>query len=186
MLRRRALLLAPEWSAPYPSFPRRIGYYLEDHSCDLDTLAYTHPQVMRAWYTRQERDAAVNWSDTQRKTESGNYNSGLHFSGDGPFERELRRKGVQVDKYRLPSTVAIRRVHEMTLLRRRELEKRSAARMQELRDKLAVSAPTWLDETDGPVNPNFLRMVVGRNYQDDIELSRQPIVPAQQRREVSE
>ena len=136
MYRRSSFLLFAEGQFPYPWYPRRLGYYVEDGSNDWDQQIYTHPQRYREWYTRQEREHAVNWAESQRRTESLNYNAGLNFNGDGPFERELKRKGIQVEKYKLPSTVAMRRVNEMVLLRRRELEKKSAEKMQSLRESL--------------------------------------------------
>jgi hypothetical protein len=177
MLRVGRVLRVPEWQYPATKFPRRIGYYVEDHSCDWDTQVYTHPQVMREWYTRQERHAALTWSETQRAAESANYNSGLHFSGDGPFEREMRRKGVQVEKYKLPSTLGVRRVHEMVALRRRELEQRAAQSMAAARERVRTARPSWLDEADGPVNPHFLAMTMGRNY-EQFELPRTPVLRA--------
>ena len=123
----------------------------------------------------------MNWAAGQQRTESLNYNAGLHFNGDGPFERELKRKGIQVEKYKLPSTVAMRRVNEMVILRRRELEKKSAEKMEALRDKLkketkGMPSSSWLDEADGPVNPAFIQMAIkGGNYDDSFELPRTPI-----------
>lgn len=182
MLRRSSTLLLLEYQFPHTRFPRRIGYYPEDHSCDYDQQIYTHPQRYREWYTRQERDHALLWSDTQRSVESANYNSGLNFNGDGPFERELKRKGIQVEKYKLPSTVAMRRAHEMVILRRRELEKKSAEKMIQAREKLnPKKKPSgWLDETDGPVNPHFLKMAMkGGNYAE-FELPRTPVTRGSQ------
>jgi hypothetical protein len=179
MLTRSARLLVRRDSVTYlgTQMPRLRGYYPEDNSNDYNTALYTHPEVMRVWYTRHERYHAARMIAEQRKTESQNHNNGLHFSGDGAFERELTRKGVQVDKYPLPSTVGVRRVHEMTVLRRQALRKEGDARLSRLRDAKAVDAPTWMDETDGPVNPHFLAMCQ-RNYKQPLQpLPRRPMTP---------
>jgi hypothetical protein len=178
MLRRSRTLLLLEYPWPVTNHPRRIGYYPEDHSNDWDLQLYTHPQKYREYYTRQERTHAEFWSDLQRSTESANFNSGLHFSGEGPFERELKRKGIQVEKYKLPSTVAMKRVHEMVLLRRRAIEKKSAEKMEKVRESLnaAKKPSSWLDETDGPVNPHFLKMAFNGKTYEEFQLPRTPIV----------
>lgn len=191
MLRRSVPLRVPQWTYPNTAyfFPRLIGYHLEDHSSCYDLQLYTHPQVMRVWYTRHERFAARNWALVQQRTESHAYNSGLHFSGDGPFERELKRKGIQVEKYRLPSTVAVKRVNEMVVLRRKALETKSGNMLEASRKKLMTAALekngeqqqqqqqhlSWMDESDGPLNPQFLRMTAGKNY-PAYELPRTPIL----------
>jgi hypothetical protein len=83
---------------------------------------------------------------------------------------------VQVEKYPLPSTVATKRVHEMVLLRRRKIEEMAATRMDEARTKIRLDRPSaWYDETDGPLNQHFLRMVQPAYNQVITELPEMPI-----------
>jgi hypothetical protein len=152
------------------------GFYLEDGKNEYDTSIYYPMRFMKAWYAKREIAHAKTWLFRQQRQESVNVQQGLHFSGENAFERELKRKGVQVEKYPLPSTVATKRVHEMVLLRRRKIEEMAATKMDEARTKIRLDRPSaWYDETDGPLNQHFLRMVQPAYNQVITELPEMPI-----------
>jgi hypothetical protein len=139
---------------------KEVGYYLEDQKNEYDTSIYYPMRFMKKWYAQREIHTAKSWLKRQQITESLNTQNGLHFSGENAFERELRRKGVQVEKYPLPTVVATKRLHEMVILRRQRLEDMSRERMDKLRSTLKVARPSkWFDESNGPLNPHFVRIV---------------------------
>lgn len=134
------------------------GYYLEDHTLDYDYSLYWHPRDRKKWYAQKEVDAVRAWADVSMRNETTNYHKGLAPNGEGPFERDLKRKGISIEKYPLPSTLATRRVHEMVILRRKQIEEKSQELLNNARDKLKQASPSnWFDEADGPLNPQFLR-----------------------------
>ena len=155
------------------------GPYMEDHKMEYDTSIYYPARSAKQWYARREIIHARQWLYEQRRTESVRAQEGLNHNGDGPFERELRRRGVQVEKYPLPSTVATKRTHELVLLRRQKLEEMSSERMNSLRSSARASRPSaWYDETAGPLNQHFLRMVQSSYDNDICDLPTQPVVHA--------
>ncbi len=162
----------------------RQRYYMEEKTShhDYATHHYMHPKELRKWYAVHETRAANTMLNKLAVTESENHNNGLSRDGDGAFEREMIRKGIEVEKYPLPTTVGVRRVHEMSLLRRAEIEKRSATAMAAQREAKKASFPSrWYDETMGPLNPHFLK-VAQRSYSEPItELPREPYVWSQEK-----
>lgn len=163
----RGITTKMEWRKPY---------YLEDNANEFDMSVYLPLTRLKSWYARHELNFGRKWLDTMQKTQSVNAQNGLHYNGDGPFERELRRKGIQVEKYPLPSTTATRRNHEMILLRRQKLEELSRVKMDEARKKVARDAPSgWYDETKGPLNPHYLAMVQPLYKQNVTALPAEPV-----------
>eukprot|EP00672_Neobodo_designis_P005744 CAMPEP_0174856416 /NCGR_PEP_ID=MMETSP1114-20130205/35872_1 /TAXON_ID=312471 /ORGANISM="Neobodo designis, Strain CCAP 1951/1" /LENGTH=196 /DNA_ID=CAMNT_0016091211 /DNA_START=75 /DNA_END=665 /DNA_ORIENTATION=+ len=147
---------------------REVGVYLEDERNEYDTRVYYPMRFMKQWYAQREITHARSWLYQQRRTESVNAQNGLAFNGDGAFEREMKRKGVQVDKYPMPSTVATRRTRELILLRRQKLEQLSGDAMQRQREAKKAARPSaWYDEADGPLNPHFLH-IAQKSYAEDI------------------
>ncbi len=154
----------------------RQRYYIEEMHNDYDMHHYLHPRELRRWYAKTEVAVALGLLDSLQISESKNNHNGLHWNGDGPMERELVRKGVPVDKYELPTTVAVNRVHEAVLLRRAELERRATEAMSRQRAAKKVARPTsWFDETDGPLNPHFLRFAQSSYEEPITELPRTPL-----------
>lgn len=138
------------------------GYYYEDNIWDYKTKVYYHPRQMKFWYAKNEWGKALEWYKGMREWQSTNHNEGLKYDGTGPFERELERKGIPVEKYPLPTTTGIRRVREAVLLRRQQLEERAKKLLDEQRKKLRQPQPSeWYNEAGGPLNPHFLAFVQG-------------------------
>lgn len=151
-------------------------FYIEDHAHDYNMNVYLPVQQLKRWYANRELTFAKQWLLEQTKNQSVNVQRGLHFSGDGPFERELRRKGIQVEKYALPTTNATRRNHELTLLRRAALETSSKAKMAAARERIRVDSPSgWYDESKGPLNPHFLELAQASYKQNITTLPDAPI-----------
>lgn len=152
------------------------GLWDEDNVNEYNSQLYSDPRAMKYWYARHEYTTAGEYIRHQKKEESLNHHEGLHYSGDGAFERELERKGIPVDKYTLPTSVGVKRLHEMVVLRRRKLEALSEQAMAKQREAKKAELPSsWYDETDGPLNPNFLKSVQ-RNYSANIsDLGEEPI-----------
>ena len=156
---------------------REVGVYLEDEKNEYDTRVYYPMRFMKQWYAQREITHAKQWLYNQRRSESVNAQNGLAFNGDGAFEREMKRKGVTIDKYPMPSTVATRRTREMVLLRRRKLEELSSAAMDRQRAAKKAARPSaWFDETDGPLNPHFLRAAQMSYAEDITTLPETPLV----------
>jgi hypothetical protein len=164
-------------ATPAARFRIRVtGYYLEDHINDHNAKLYYHPRQMKHWYAKTELRRAHAYVRELQDTESENHNEGRHHSGDGPFERELARKGIPVEKYPLPTTTTMRRLHEMTVLRRDALEKRSAVAVAAQRERLRSERPSqWYDESDGPLNQSFLRRVQKHYTETITELPEYPL-----------
>ena len=153
-----------------------VGYHLEDHKHEYDTTIYYPAKHLKAWYARYEIHHAKTWLREMQETESVNKQNGLHYNGDGAFEREMKRRGVEPEKYTLATTTATKRVNEMVILRRSKLEEMAAEKMSEQRNALKSARPSeWYDEAKGPLNPHFLHLVQP-SYADVItELREQPI-----------
>lgn len=130
------------------------GIYPEDEANDYDYSLYQHPKQIKTWYAANEIRESKQWLQHQTSFESENHRQGKHHTGMGAFERELQRKGMQIEKYRLPSTTAVKRVHEMVQLKRKALEKRAAKSIESQKPQ---KPSEWYDETDGPMNPHFLQ-----------------------------
>lgn len=159
--------------------PRFRGYYPEDHTNDYSYHLYWHPRERKKWYAQKEVDAVREWADERMRVETLNHHEGRAPNGDGAFERDMQRKGVQVEKYPLPSTVATRRLHEMVLLRRQALSAKSVEAMARQRDAKRRDVPSgWYDEADGPLNPNFLRFAQASYAEQVTDLPEEPIAHA--------
>lgn len=156
-------------------------FWLEEFSNDYDQVRYLHPREAKMWYAATEMRHAKDMLHYAQQEQTTNHNAGLDaVTGHGPFEREIERRGIPVDKYPLPSTTAVKRVHEMTILKRRHLEARSEALMEEHRRRCARAFPSsWYDETDGPLNPHFLHFAQ-RSYTAPVtRLPQLPLVHAE-------
>lgn len=151
-------------------------YYLEDYANEYDSTVYLPARNLKIWYAKHEISFAKTWLRTAVKTQSVRVQQGLHYNGDGAFERELRRKGIQVHKFELPSTVATRRTHEMVILRRKALENLAKERMHKAREQKRADAPTsWYDETNGPLNPHFLKLAQPSYKANIVDLPAEPV-----------
>jgi hypothetical protein len=157
------------------------GLWPEDYSNDWDTQHYYHPRELKQWYAKTEVRKATEMLREAQKQQCDNNDAGLHPLGDGPFERELERKGVQVDKYPLPSTTMVMRMHEMVYLRRKAMEKKSTEVFQKQKTDLGyneegrVEKPSeWFDESKGPLNPHFLQFAQSSYVADVVDLPRTP------------
>nr|CCC90718.1 conserved hypothetical protein [Trypanosoma congolense IL3000] len=162
-------------------YKKGTGLWDEDHVNDYKTNRYLSARATMRWYYEMERHQTRNSLNARRATQSYNNNNGLHHSGRGAFERELERRGIQVEKYPLTTTTGVSRVAELVLLRRLELEKRAEGALAKQRDELRAKHPTptaWYDESHGPLNPLFLR-VMQPHYEVDItNLPDTPLVRA--------
>lgn len=138
-------------------YVKGTGLWDEDHVNDFDASRYLSARSTMRWYYGMERLQTRKTMNARRATQSYNNNNGLHHSGRGAFERELERRGIQVDKYPLTTTTGATRVAEMVVLLRRELEAQAATAMAAQRQAQRRDAPSeWYDEADGPLNPRFL------------------------------
>jgi len=136
---------------------------------------YSFDQALR-WYELVDRRNLHLAINRRQMIQTENHHNGLHVTGAGAFERELERKGIQVEKYELPTTVGVRRIHEMVLARRRELETRSAALMAAQRKKLRQAKPSeWYEERGGPLNVHFLRFAQSSYDENITKLPQNPI-----------
>lgn len=156
----------------------RYRYYTEENRSDVDYdyHTYKHHREVRKWYARHEVLTAEKLVNTLAETESLNHHNGLSRDGDGPFERELVRKGISVDKYPLPTTVGVHRVNEMVLLRRQELQRKADVAMNRQRTAMKCERPSaWYDETLGPLNLHFLKLAQHSYSQNIVRLPRNPI-----------
>ncbi|EPY34456.1 hypothetical protein STCU_01575 [Strigomonas culicis] len=121
-------------------------------------MPYASARTTLSWYHKMERLQTRKNLEARRGTQSHNNNLGLHHSGQGAFERELERKGIRPQKYNLTTTTGAKRVAEMVVLRRLELEQRSKEAMAEQTKRMRQAKPSdWYNEADGPLNPNFLK-----------------------------
>lgn len=154
MLRRSSLVLA----GFRMQHKRGTGLWDEDHVNHYNTNRYLTARATMQWYYSMERLQTRVSVSARQVAQSDHNNNGLHHSGRGAFDRELERRGVEVDKYPLTTTTGAKRVAELVLLRRAKLEERSAKILDEQRSKLHRESPSeWYDERCGPLNPNFLR-----------------------------
>ena len=161
------------------SAPRGLftTYHLEEGENFFAAKPYYHYQEWKRKCAGTELLQTRLWLKAMKKMSAGFYNEGRHPThGFGPFENELRRRGIEVHKYRLPTTTAVKRIHEMVVLRRLDLEKQSNAAMEEnMKSKRQPLPSEWYDETDGPLNPHFLRHVKSHySGQDITHLSTHP------------
>lgn len=160
------------------------GYWPEDHKLEYDTMVYYPRRYAKAWYAAREIKHARKWLADQQRQESVNAQNGLEFNGDGPFEREMKRKGIQVEKYRLPTTTATKRLHEMVVLRRKHIETLAKEKMAAVRSKLAREEPSgWYDEAAGPLNQHFLASMQIHYKRNIVELPAEPVVAAAKARQ---
>lgn len=138
-------------------YKQGTGTWDEDFVNDYNAQTYRTPRSTLEWYAKMERNQTLRSMRFRQTQQSDHNNEGRHHSGKGAFERELERRGVQVDKYPLTTTTGAKRVAELVLLRRLELEKRAAALLEEEAKKRRRDSPSdWFDETDGPLNPRFV------------------------------
>jgi hypothetical protein len=154
------------------------GVWTEDFLNDYVSAKYHSSRQRMRWYYTNDVDEANRNVQRRQKTMSAYNDAGLNpATGYGPFERELERTGVPVEKYPLPSTTAVRRLSEAVLLRRQELEKKSERLLAGQREKLKQPRPSeWYDETNGPLNVNFLARYAQQSYEEGIaDLPRRPI-----------
>ena len=156
MATRGKLLL--QSSAPRGAFSM---YHLEEGENFYSAKPYYHYQEWKRKCSGTELLHARLWLNAMKKMSAGFYHEGRHPThGYGPFEHELKRRGIEIHKYRLPTTVAVKRIHEMVVLRRLELEKESAIALQKALEEKRLPEPSeWYDETSGPLNPHYLRHV---------------------------
>jgi hypothetical protein len=157
-------------------YKRNTGVYDEDHVNDFNARSYTSARTMMEWYARMENIATRTEVRKRVSDQSDHNQNGRHFTGAGPFERELERKGITVEKYPLTTTTGATRVREMVVLRRQVLEKKSAEAMNAARTTLRRAAPSeWYDETRGPLNPKFLKAMQPHYDVAITELPRRPL-----------
>eukprot|EP00796_Vickermania_ingenoplastis_P004153 gene4153-2995_t len=136
---------------------RGTGRWDEDHENDFNASTYMSARSTMRWYAGMERVQTRRNLNSRRGAQSRNNNNGLHHSGRGPFEREVERRGLPVDKYALTTTTGATRVAELVLLRRLALEEKAEKLLAERLASLRRAAPSsWMDEADGPLNPRFL------------------------------
>ncbi|RNF10468.1 hypothetical protein TraAM80_01514 [Trypanosoma rangeli] len=168
---------AVAWGGFTMKYKKGTGLWDEDHVNDYKANRYLSARAAMRWYYDMERLQTRNSLNARRSTQSHNNNMGLHHSGRGAFEREVERRGLQVEKYALTTTTGAMRVAELTLLRRLELEKRAEAAMAKQRATLRQPAPSaWYDETLGPLNPEFLRRMQPHYEVDIITLPEFPLI----------
>ncbi|AAZ11523.1 uncharacterized protein TEOVI_000338300 [Trypanosoma equiperdum] len=163
-------------------YKKGTGLWDEDHVNDYKTNRYLSARATMRWYQEMERHQTRNSLNARRATQSHNNNRGLHHTGRGAFERELERRGVQVEKYPLTTTTGAMRVAELVILRRMELEKRAEEALAEQRAELQKKNPTpseWYDESKGPLNPNFLRSMRSHYEVDIANLPDTPLIRGQ-------
>jgi hypothetical protein len=159
-------------------FKLDTGIWTEDFLNDYNTMKYQSSRQRIRWYYQNDVQEASRNIYARTRNVNANNDAGLHpVTGHGPFERELERTGVEIDKYPLPTTTAVRRLHEAVLLRRQELEKKSERLLAAQREKLKQRQPTaWYDEERGPLNRNFLARYAQLSYEVDVaDLPRSPI-----------
>lgn len=160
-------------------YKRGTGLWDEDHVNDFDANKYLSARSMMRWYYGMERLQTRNSINARRATQSYNNNMGLHHSGRGAFERELERRGIQVDKYPLTTTTGAARVAEMVLLRRQKLEAQAKKAMESQRQARRRDAPSeWYDETEGPLNLRFLASMQSNYTQVITKLPSSPVTGA--------
>ncbi|RNF20913.1 uncharacterized protein Tco025E_03618 [Trypanosoma conorhini] len=168
---------AAAWGGFTMKYKKGTGLWDEDHVNDYKANRYLSARATMRWYYDMERLQTRNSLNARRGTQSHNNNVGLHHSGRGAFEREVERRGLQVEKYALTTTTGAMRVAELTLLRRLELEKRAEAAMAEQRAALRRPAPSaWYDEAMGPLNPEFLRRMQPHYEVDITTLPESPLM----------
>ncbi|KAG5493429.1 hypothetical protein JIQ42_01795 [Leishmania sp. Namibia] len=160
-------------------YKRGTGLWDEDHVNDFNADKYLSARSTMRWYYGMERLQTRNSINARRATQSYNNNMGVHHSGHGAFERELERRGIQVEKYPLTTTTGAARVAEMVLLRRQDLEAQAKTAMESQRKARRRDAPSgWYDEADGPLNPRFLASMQSNYTQVITELPSTPITRA--------
>jgi len=154
------------------------GFHLEDKRNIWRSKLYYHPTQWKKFYGGIELYGVRRWLEDLCREQSGFYNQGLHPLGTGAFEAELERKGIPVKKYELPTTTAVKRVHEMVVLRRMALQEASNEAITAQREQGKLEAPSsiWYNERDGPLNPNFLRVMASHYKKDITELPSTPIL----------
>jgi hypothetical protein len=157
-------------------FKYLTGLYDEDFVNHYTPYLYMPARRMMRWYSFSEGIAGRLAMEQRQAQQDENNQNGIDPNGDGPFEREMKRRGAQVEKYPLTTTTGTTRVHEMVLLRRRVLEEKSTEAMKKMRAEMRRDAPSeWYDESHGPLNPVFLQ-AMQPHYQTQIcDLPRQPI-----------
>ena len=157
------------------------GVYDEDFTNDYKTDNPLHAKTRKELFGDIERIPVKRRIRTAVETESRNHNAGLRYDGVDAFERELERKGIPVEKYPLPTTVAATRAREMTLLRRLQLERMAQEAMQQATAACRRTTPSqWYDEEKGPLNPHYLQFVRTQYSGVDItDLPNQPITSKQ-------
>ena len=156
---------------PFASFYPEVGENF------YNAKPYYHYQEWKRKCAGLELLQTRYWLKSLKRISAAFYHEGRHPThGFGPFEHELQRRGIEVHKYRLPTTTAVKRIHEMVLLRRQSCEKESKAKMQCLLQSRRQGAPSgWYDETDGPLNPHYLRHV--KLHYADKDITELPTVP---------
>ena len=164
------------------NFKFDTGFWPEDFLNDYFAVKYQSSRQRIQWYFANDR-LQVFRNLKKRAEQQHQFNdAGLNpANGHGAFERELERKGIPVEKYQLPTTTSVTRVHEAVLLRREELEKKSAKLLAAERLRLKVDMPSeWFDETDGPLNSNFLTRYAQQSFTTDVRtLPRTPLLHSQ-------
>lgn len=157
-------------------YKRNSGLYDEDHVNGFDARSYTPARTMLQWYAKMELLATRSNLSVRQITQSEHQRQGRHHTGTGPFERELERKGIPVEKYNLTTTTGASRVREMVVLRRKALDAKSEAAIKEQREAKRQALPSaWYDETAGPLNPKFLKAIQPQYSVNITDLPRTPL-----------
>lgn len=153
------------------------GIYDEDFTNEYKIQHIKHNNRLKAIYAKNEFNTVAKVLDHHQRNDSFAQHAGRDpRNGYGAFEREMERKGIPVDKYPLPNTVQATRVREMTLLRRTKLEERSAEVMGQHRAERRRATPSeWYDETNGPLNPHYLKFV--KNQYSGMDVTQLPNKP---------
>lgn len=160
----------------YMVYKRNTGLYDEDHVNSFNASTYTPVHEMVNWYKNMERITTQAEMLKRQRIQSQNNQEGRHHSGAGPFERELERKGIPVEKYPLTTTTGATRIREMIVLRRLALEEKAKAALAKQAGELRRPAPSeWYDETKGPLNPRFLQAMQVHYDVPIVDLPRTPL-----------
>ena len=156
---------------------RHAGYYLEDNENYYCAKLYYHPQEWKRKYAGLEILRTRYWLYRMKQVSSSFHNEGLHPTyGTGPFENELRRRGIPLHKYNLPTTTSVKRLHEMTVLRRQTLEIEAERVLRHARESLRRPLPSeWMNENHGPLNPHFLKLMAP--HYSKIDITQLPVTP---------
>lgn len=158
-------------------FKQGTGLWIEDHVNDFNANRYLSARSTLRWYYKMERQMVRRNLNSRRAMQSAHNNSGLHHSGQGAFERELKRQAIEPEKYPLTSTTGAKRVAELVLLRRMELEKKSKVAMDMQRTEKSRAEPSeWYDERLGPLNPHFLKSIQSNYSTNIVQLPDEPYI----------